>query len=299
MLAACSAANGTFTPAPPATVEAWVDVGEEQVALSYWPADGDGAPRAVILGLHGFGDYGPSTFSLAAQDWSARGVATYAYDQQGFGRNSSRGDWPGADGLIADAAVVIADVAGRHPDAPLILIGHSMGGGVALAVAAEGGTPDIDAVVLLAPAIWGGRAFNPFYRMSAAFAETAFPDVRWSGQGVVSIQASDNIEMLKALGADPYYLRHPSSREIMGLVRVMDRAAAAAPALDLPSLLLYGAKDEVAPKDPVFKVYEQTGGETASKIYPEGWHMLLRDLQAETVWRDVGDYVLSFAGEGS
>ena len=76
---------------------------------------------------------------------------------------------------------------------------------------------------------------------------------------------------------------------------MMDRAEAAAPGLDLPSLLLYGAKDEVLPERPMFRVYDRTGGETASKIYPEGWHMLLRDLQAETVWRDVGAFALSVA----
>lgn len=292
-LTACAAAGGTFTPAPPASVEAWVEVeqGHERLALSHWPAEGE--PRAVILGIHGFGDYGPSTFALAAADWTARGIETYAYDQRGFGRNESRGEWPGEDALIEDAAEVAEDIAARHPGLPMILVGHSMGGGVALAAAAEGRAPSADGLVLLAPAIWGGAAFNPFYRLSAYMAETALPNVRWSGRGLVELQASDNVEMLRALGADPYYLPYPSSREIMGLVRVMDRAEAAAPGLDLPSLLLYGAKDELLPKGPVFEVYGRTGGRTSSKIYPEGWHMLLRDLQAKTVWRDVGDFALS------
>ncbi len=295
-LSACAAAGGTFTPAPPAEVAAWVEAGEERLALSHWPAEVE--PRVVMLGIHGFGDYGPSTFSRAAEDWAAQGIETYAYDQRGFGRNATRGTWPGAGALIEDAAHVVEEIAARHPDLPLIVVGHSMGGGVALASVAEGRAPSTDALVLLAPAIWGGTAFNPFFRMSAYFAEAAFPDVRWSGGGVVKIQASDNVEMLKALGADPYYLPNPSSTELMGLIRVMDRAEAAAPGLDLPSLLLYGAKDEVLPKRPMFKVYDRTGGETDSKIYPEGWHMLLRDLQAPNVWRDVAEFSLSFAKDG-
>ncbi len=294
LLCACSAAGGTFTPAPPAAVEAWVEVAEkQQVALSHWPAEGEA--RVVILGVHGFGDYGPSTFSRAAEEWAKRGIETYAYDQRGFGRNASRGDWPGADALIEDAAQMAEDIAALHPGLPLVVVGHSMGGGVALATVAEHRTPSVDGLVLLAPAIWGGDAFNPFLRMSAYFAEATFPDLRWSGRGLVSIQASDNVEMLKALGEDPYYMPYPSSTEIMGMIRVMDRAEAAAAGLDLPSLLLYGAKDEVLPERPMFKVYAHTGGETSSKIYPEGWHMLLRDLQAPNVWRDVGDFALSVA----
>jgi len=294
LLAACAAAGGTFTPAPAAAVDAWIEAAGERLALSHWPAKGEA--KVVILGLHGYGDYGPTTFTLAAENWAERGIETYAYDQRGFGRNASRGDWPGADALIEDAEQAAEEIAALHPDLPLIIAGHSMGGGVALAMLGEGRAPEVDGLVLLAPAIWGNDEFNPFYRLSASIAERTFPHVRWTGRGFMSLQASDNIEMLKALRADPWYLPYPSSIEIMGLIRVMDRAEAAAPGLDVPSLLLYGARDEILPEKPVFAVYARTGGKRASKIYPEGWHMLLRDLQAANVWRDVGDFALSFAG---
>ncbi len=32
--------------------------------------------------------------------------------------------------------------------------------------------------------------------------------------------------------------------------------------------------------------------------YPQGWHLLFRDLQAERVWRDVADWVLAQPGPG-
>ena len=101
-----------------------------------WPSRGPA--RAVILALHGFGDAGDLTYDGAAAYWAGRGIAVYALDQRGFGGNASRKQWPGIDALIADATAAARDLRRRHPGLPLVVVGHSMGGGVALAAAAEG-----------------------------------------------------------------------------------------------------------------------------------------------------------------
>jgi alpha-beta hydrolase superfamily lysophospholipase len=258
------------------------------LALSEWPA---GEPRAVILAVHGFGDYGPSSFTAAARFWAGEGIVTYAYDQRGFGRNISFGRWPGAAALAADLRGVAAQLRARHPCLALIVVGHSMGGGVALAAAGQG--LDADALVLAAPAIWGGDEFNPLHRLAAWSIAALMPERRFTGEGLVEIQASDNIEMLRALGRDPRYLRPPSAREILGLVRIADLAEAAAAEVGLPALLLLGAKDEIVPEAAARRVFARLSGPRRVIEYPEGWHLLFRDLQAERVWRDVADWSLA------
>ena len=262
------------------------------LAVSAWPAE---QPGAVILAVHGFGDYGPSTFARAAEFWAGQGITTYAYDQRGFGRNTSFGRWPGAGALAADLRAVAAQMRARNPCLPLVVVGHSMGGGVALAAAGQGGL-DADALVLAAPAIWGGDEFNPFYRLAAWSVAAVMPERRFSGRGVVSVRASDNIEMLLALGRDPRYLRPPSAREILGLVRVNDMAEASAETVSLPALLLLGEKDEIVPEAVVRRVFARLTGPREVIEYPEGWHMLFRDLQAERVWRDVADWARAIPG---
>ncbi|MDH3668567.1 MAG: lysophospholipase [Paracoccaceae bacterium] len=263
------------------------------LALSEWAPD---RPRAVMLAVHGYGDYGPSTFAGAARFWAARGIQTYAYDQRGFGRNRSFGRWPGAEALVDDLTRAAGEIRARHPCLPLIVTGHSMGGGVALAAAGRG--LDADGLVLAAPAIWGGGEMNPFHRLVAWGAAAVVPEHRFTGEGIVRIQASDNIEMLRALARDPNYLRPPSAREIFGLVRLSDMAAEAAAIAGMPSLLLLGTKDEIVPNRRVRRVYDRMGGPRNVIEYPQGWHLLFRDLQAERVWRDVADWALAQAGPG-
>lgn len=312
---------GEVRPLGEARLEPDAVSGGERLALSRWPAVAQSTegPKAIILALHGFGDYGPSTFDAAARFWAERGITVYAYDQRGFGRNESRGVWPGAARLIADFRDVARAIRRHHPGVPLYALGHSMGGGVVLAgsgsgdrpesvpgAPSSGGSPEtgtgpqsasgrgvVDGVILAAPAVWGGENLNLAYRAAAWAGALAAPEKRWSGKGVVRIQASDNLEALRALGRDKVILGKPSSREFMGLIRLMDQAVAAAPHLAVPSLFLYGERDQVTPKGPTMDVFATVRGDKTLKLYPEGWHLLFRDVQAEAVFRDVAAWVES------
>lgn len=292
LMTGCAAGGPLSSPSAPASPEFALAASDgSAVAASEWLPEGQ--PAAVILALHGFGDYGHSTFHLAAEAWKTRGIATIAPDQRGFGRNPSRGRWPGAGALIADAQTYATQVRHRFPCAPLVVLGHSMGGGIALAAAGDGMAAD--GLVLAAPAIWGGDRMNPFHRLAAWLAASVVPERRFTGQGVVRIQASDNIEILRALGRDPHYLSPPSAREIFGLVRLTDRAHLAAGQVGAPALLLLGAKDQIVPNRTVREVFSTMDGADQVIEYTEGWHLLFRDLQAARVWRDVADWALAGA----
>jgi alpha-beta hydrolase superfamily lysophospholipase len=77
----------------------------------------------------------------------------------------------------------------------------------------------------------------------------------------------------------------------MGLVRVMDRAAAAAAShAAMPALLLLGARDEIVPASRAEAVFAQLSGPRSVIRYAEGWHLLFRDRQAARVWRDVAEW---------
>jgi acylglycerol lipase len=271
--------------------------------LRKWlPADG---VKAVVLALHGFGDYS-NAFAMPAQIFASRGIATYAFDQRGFGGAPGRGLWAGEARLAADAVTASRILRLIHPGRPLYLLGESMGGAVTIlattgAIGAVSAGPtgvpvaEPDGVILSAPAVWGRTTMDLLPRLALFAGVRLFPDMILSGRGL-RIRASDNLPMLKALGQDPMVLKGARVDTVDGLVDLMDEALAAAPRLEPPTLLLYGAHDEVIPRPPIAEFVAHLPSDPGRRrrlaYYPEGYHLLLRDLDAASVAGDVASWIL-------
>ncbi|MEK9662002.1 MAG: lysophospholipase, partial [Alphaproteobacteria bacterium] len=277
-------------PAPPQMSDsAFVAADGTALPLRRWlPADNPHPkpPRAVVGALHGFNDYS-NAFDGIAGFLADNGVAVYAYDQRGFGAAPQTGLWPGTGRLTGDARDFFATLRARHPGVPVFAMGESMGGAVLLAAETEAPL-DVAGFVLVAPAVWG-RATMPFYQTGALWLTAhTLPWLTVTGRGL-NIRPSDNIEMLRALSRDPLVIRQTRVDAVWGLVNLMDTALDAAPRFAAPALFLYGARDELVPAEPTLRLYDglPEDGAVTIAIYGEGYHMLLRDLQAETVWRDV------------
>ena len=258
----------------------------------------DGAPKAVILGLHGFNDYSHA-FAAPAAAWAKDGIATYAYDQRGFGAAPERGRWPGRDALAAEAAAACGILRRLYPGVPLYLLGESMGGAVAVVtMSGESGTPipDVDGVILAAPAVWGRATMDLVPRVALWIGVRFAPGLTLTGQSL-HILASDNIPMLRALGRDPLVIKQTRVDTIWGLVNLMDAALAAAPRLRAPLLLIYGAHDEIIPKRAMRRFVRdlppQPRGRRSFSYYRHGYHMLLRDLEGPLVSVDVAGWILA------
>jgi alpha-beta hydrolase superfamily lysophospholipase len=98
---------------------------------AYWLPDGD--IKAVIQIAHGMAEHGARYARLAAC-LNAAGFAVYANDHRGHGKSIPKGHTPGhmADEdswnkAVDDLDLLNAEIRRRHPDTPIILLGHSMG----------------------------------------------------------------------------------------------------------------------------------------------------------------------------
>jgi acylglycerol lipase len=246
----------------------------------------DSPPRAVVLAVHGFNDYS-NAFETFGTYAAGHGVAVHAYDQRGFGANPDAGRWPGVGTLVDDLVRERERLTEQYPDTPVYLLGESMGAAVIIAAAAEDAPLGDDGIILSAPAVWGGDQLNGFYRATLWVMVRLVPGLELTGRGL-GVMASDNIEMLRALGADPLFIKATRVDSIAGLVELMDIAAASVDSLQGPLLVLGGERDEIVPPGAHLAMLGRLTAEQCTEIiYPDGWHMLLRDLQREVVWNDI------------
>jgi len=288
LLAACAPQTLTVgTPIRSAALSTDTLIMEDaaRLPLRVWAA---AEPKAVILGVHGFNDYSRA-FEMPGPWFAERGVTFYAYDQRGFGRAPGHGKWAGADVLTRDLRTAINLLKDRHPETPLFVLGASMGGAVTLAAICDGGL-DVDGIVLVAPAVWGWSTLNPLYRSTLWLAAHTAPDYTLTGEELER-WPSDNIEMLRAFSRDPLVIKETRIDAIYGLVDLMEAAYLSIEHIKPPTLLLYGDKDEIIPRGPVNDIRGRFSNALTTKDYPEGWHMLLRDLQREVVWQDINGWI--------
>ncbi|WP_247872036.1 alpha/beta hydrolase [Azospirillum sp. TSO35-2] len=262
-----------------------------ELPLRAWlPADGK--PRAVVVALHGFNDYS-NAFDGAGRDFAAQGIATYAYDQRGFGASREPGVWPGTATLVADARTAVELVRQRHPGLPVYLMGESMGGAVVLTAMTGPNPPKVDGTILVAPAVWGRQAMGFFPRAALWVTYNLVPGMVVHPPRDLDIHPSDNIEMLRALGRDPLVIKGSRVDALEGLTDLMGSALDACQRLQVPSLVLYGAHEEVLPPRPVERALKdfEAGGRHIVAVYPDGYHMLLRDLKGQLVRHDIAAWI--------
>jgi acylglycerol lipase len=282
-------------PSPRLADERMVAADGTLLPLRHWLPPG--RPQAVVLALHGFNDYS-NAFAGPGAAWVKRGIATYAYDQRGFGAAPGRGLWPGTKRLAGDAATAAALLRQRYPGVPLYLLGESMGGAVAiLAASGRGGAPraDMDGVILVAPAVWGRQTMGVVERIGLWLA-ALMPSMRLSPDLLpVRIQPSDNLAMLRAYSRDPLVIKDTRAGALEGLVDLMSAALDDAASFDAPALLLYGEHDEIVPRRPMARFVDRLPAQAQLRqrvaLYQHGYHMLLRDLDGSVPIADIAAWI--------
>ncbi len=266
-----------------------------RLPLSRWQPEG--LPKALVLGLHGYGDYRQSFAGLGT--WLAgRGIALLAYDQRGFGETGSRGLWPGALTLIQDLGDVVAALRADEPGLPLVVLGESMGGSVALAGLGSGKVNGVDRLVLAAPGVRAAEVpLQQLHDLALRLGALALPwlaiELRRGGRPWLAPEESAR------LADDPLILRELSVGTYDGLIELANLASAEPEAPLPPTLLLYGELDRTISRQAIDELAERLDERGALRLYPERHHLLLHEVNTEQVFADCLTWLLPARGRAA
>jgi acylglycerol lipase len=253
-----------------------------RLPLASWLPDGE--PVGLVIGLHGYGDH-RQAFGVAGPLLARHGMAVFAYDQRGFGETYGRGQWPGTDALIADLAEAVTLLREAHPDLPMVLLGESMGGSVALAGVLEGAVAGVDALILAAPGVRAADTpLRQLHDLALRLGALALPwvavELRRGARPWLVAGESER------LADDPSILRELRVGTYDGLIELADRASEPPRQSIPPTLILFGELDGTVRREAIDELARRLGEPATLRRYADRHHLLLHEEGIETLVAD-------------
>lgn len=254
-----------------------------------WLPRGDVETTGVLLICHGLGEHG-GRYRNVVDAVLPDGWAVYALDHRGHGRSGGRrahlddyADW------LGDFDAFRRVVTARHPGLPVFLLGHSMGGQIALAYALDH-QDALAGLVLSAPALASDAVPAAAVPVLTALAKV-MPTLRPAGIDVTKV--SKDPAVVAAYRADP--LNHhgkPTLGLAARLYGAFDTLPERARALRLPLLLQHGTADALT--DPAgTRLLESTNGspDVTVRWYDGLWHEIYNEPERDLPLADLRDWL--------
>jgi alpha-beta hydrolase superfamily lysophospholipase len=250
--------------------------------------------RANVLIVHGFGEHSGRYGALTERLVKA-GYSVTAYDHRGHGQSE------GLPGHIEkfseyeeDLDRVVGIVRSGATTRRLFIIGHSMGGLVALRYAAQLGSESprgITGTVISAPLIAVAAPVPQHKLMIGRVAAKVAPRMRLDNEIDPSVLSRDP-EVGRAYAADPLVNRKVSARWFSEAVHAMAEVVDWAPRIAAPLLLMHGTNDRLASCDASVQLFDRIGSRDKQlAVYPGYYHELFNEPEKDELYDKVVDWL--------
>lgn len=206
-----------------------------------WRPDGD--PQGAVMLIHGLGEHS-SRYVHVASRLNAAGYAVHALDLRGHGRSEGKRVFVKSyDEFMADLIQFRAHVEAQHPGVPLVLLGHSMGGNLAVGHVLDH-QDGVAGLALSGAALAVSDALSPAQIKIFKLIAKVAPGVRPEGLDATAISRDQAV--VDAYRADPLVFTGKMTAGIgAALINAMERFPARYPTLRLPILVMHGTDDKL------------------------------------------------------
>ena len=242
-----------------------------------------GEPTAAVVISHGAGEH-IGRYPHVVERLVAGGYAVYALDHRGHGRSEGpRALVDRVDNAVADLdQLVVMAAADGHP---VFLLGHSMGGAIALRYAIA--HQERLSGLALSSALAALEAASPAQRLAAKMLSAIAP--RLPVIAVDPTLVSRDPEVVRAYQEDPlvHHGKLPA-RTVAELAAAVDSFPDTVGAITLPTLIMYATDDKLAPPSGSVMLAERIGAaDKTVKAYEGLYHEIFNEPERDRILDDL------------
>jgi len=225
-----------------------------------------GPQRAVVVLAHGYAEHS-GRYAHVAQRLVEAGMAVFAPDHRGHGLSSGeRGDIVSWESVVADLDQVVDAAVAEHPGLPVFLVGHSLGGAIAIAYALEH-QERLAGLALSAPAV------------EVAPALLALADLPEIPPLPLADGVCSDPDVVQAYKDDPLVYQGPPPRNLLLLMAgAPDTLVSRLGELTLPVQVMHGSADALVPLGAFHSV---VAGVSSADLVAQVWHGLFHEIYNE------------------
>jgi alpha-beta hydrolase superfamily lysophospholipase len=241
-------------------------------------------PCRVFVLVHGFGEHSGRYEHVGAW-FAARGCAVHAFDLRGHGRSQGvRCHLHHFTELVDDLERILARTRGEHPGAPHFVVGHSMGGLVAVTYACQR-RPALAGMALSGAALSIAEGVSALRARAIRLLRRVAPRYLVES-GLDPDGLSTDPDVVRAYREDPLVESRMTASMAVEFFDASRHGRACGQHIALPALVLHGADDPIcSPR--ASEAFARTVPHAQLRIYPHMRHEIFNEPGYESVLRDV------------
>ena len=251
-------------------------------------------PDAVVAVVHGVAEHS-GRYAFLAERANQRGLGVVSVDLRGHGRSPGERSYVERfDDYLLDVDALLEKTQELAAGRPVFLMGHSMGGAIALRWLAQRGQP-VAGLILSSAALKIGGDVPRLLVALASFLSRWLPHLR--GTRIDPAVISRDAAAVAAYVNDPLVsLQALPARTGAELLQAMAANRAAAPGLKWPVYLFHGEADRLTDPAGSRVIFDLWGGpDRTLRLWPGSRHETFNDLDREAVVAELLDWVLARA----
>ncbi len=237
-------------------------------------------PRARVLLVHGISEHSgrhKNTFEFLAR----LRIEVVRFDMRGAGKSGGKRQWCGDFSEYVDDLDSVFQWICRQPESlPLYLMGHSLGGAIAIHFAAEHGY-ELDGLILSAPAYRTGKGVSPLLVFVGTWTDRIFPTFRIPKP--IDLGGISRIpEVVTAYAKDPLVCHRNTVHQGLAVLKGLSQVPALCSEIQCPTVILHGSDDTIINLEGSFEILRLLESQDKSlHVLPGGYHEPHNDLNAK------------------